>query len=244
MPRKRNGFAAVLILSLLPIFVGGCFLIFTLLGVLQSDLKLKHICRQEGKKYQEKVLPRLEHLLSLNPRAAKLQAERLRLEVLLNAALVRGDITSVATLKARLTFVKTQQLELDIRQKQLINQSNLELLKGHRTAAKILDQEASRSSVKNLLHLQVRRTPTPSPRLAVRPDSSDLAPTYSPTPDFETEQALAQQWQYSLTFWYPLMTKPTGTFKFSKACAVTLKKETFKWKVALTKARFSLKSVW
>lgn len=244
MLKNQRGFAAILILSLLPVFIGGSFLVFTALGVLQTDLKLKHTCRQEGRKAQEKVLPRLESLLGLNPKSRKLQAERLRLELMMKAAVARGDVANATLLKAKLAIVEARQIELDLRQKQIINQSNLDLRRGHHNTTNLLTREAARSSVKTLLKLKLRLSPLPAPKLAVRPDSPDLAPTYSPAPDFETRQALAQQWHYDIAVQWPLMQKPALSFKFSKACAVSLRKESFKWKVVLSKAKFSLKSVW
>lgn len=244
MLKNQKGFAAILILSLLPVFIGGSFLVFTVLGIMQTDLKLKHLCRQEGRKYQEKVLPRLESLLKLNPRSQKLKAERVRLDRLIQAAITRGDMASVTLLNAKRAAVVARQIELDLRQKQLINQSNLDLRRGHLNTTNLLAREAAGSSVKTFLNLRLRLSPLPAPRLAVRPDSADLAPTYSPVPEFESRQALAQEWHYDINVRWPLMQKSALSFNFSKACAVSLRKEPFKWKVVLSKARFSLKSVW
>lgn len=243
--KNQQGFAAILILALLPALISGFFMVAAMLGFLQLDLAMKHSCRQEGLSTQERVLPHLKKLLSLNPKSIKLKTQWMIAQAQLAAALASGNPAGIAAAKSRLMQVKTMRQTLEIQQKQLIMQSNLQLHRGHAgTDMKLLSRARDLQHRIGFLKIRaslLRETP---PRLAVRPDSSDIAPTYSPKPDFESHQALAHRWQYEILLPSPLSKFLKGNFSFEKACAVTLTKGSTQWKTQITKGKFSLKSVW
>ncbi|MFV3408301.1 hypothetical protein ACNH6C_06825 [Bdellovibrio bacteriovorus] len=243
--RNQQGFAVILILALLPILVSGLFLVAAMMGFLQLDLAMKHTCRSEGLQGQERVRPHLEKLLSLNPRALKLKAEWITAQVQLKAAYAAKNPPLIAAAKLRVAQVETWRQTLDAQQKQLIQQSNLQLQRSHSsTRTQLYRAHREYQTRLNFLTIKTQIENEPIPRLAVRPDFPDTAPTYSPEPDFEVRQALAQRWQYRIALRPPFSNFLKADFGFEKACAVTLTKGSLRWKTQITKGRYSLKSVW
>lgn len=243
--KSEKGFAAILVISLLPCLLAGLFLVAVLMSFLQTDLELKHRCRNGGLTGQALVRPHLASLLALNPLATTLKIQENTLLVKLAAAISSGNVPAITALKVQLAKIRQRRQELDIRQKQLIQQSNLVLSRSHSSTAFDIRRRSQELKKKFFfLNLSLRTLPEEAPDLAVRPDSPDIAPTYSPEENFETRQALAHRWQYRLTPHGPLAHFLSGTFQFEKACAVTLTKEVRGWKTLITKGKYSLKSVW
>ncbi|ASD62597.1 hypothetical protein [Bdellovibrio bacteriovorus] len=243
--RNQQGFAAILILALLPILVSGLFLVAAMMGFLQLDLAMKHTCRSEGLQGQEKVRPHLEKLLSLNSEAIKLKVQWGKALTQRKMAYSAQNPYLITLAEARVLQVQTWRLALDAQQKQLIQQSNLQLQRSHSsTRTQLYRAHRENQTRLNFLTIKTQIENEPIPRLAVRPDFPDTAPTYSPEPDFEVRQALAQRWQYRIALRPPLSNFLKADFGFEKACAVTLTKGSLRWKTQITKGRYSLKSVW
>ncbi|AFY02898.1 hypothetical protein [Bdellovibrio bacteriovorus] len=243
--RNQQGFAAILILALLPILVSGLFLVAAMMGFLQLDLAMKHTCRSEGLQGQEKVRPHLEKLLSLNSKAVKLKAQLISAQAKAKAAEAAGNIPVATAAELEVLRIEGLRLALDAQQKQLIQQSNLQLQRSHSsTRTRLYRAHRENQTRLNFLTIKTQIENEPIPRLAVRPDFPDTAPTYSPEPDFEVRQALAQRWQYRIALRPPLSNFLKADFGFEKACAVTLTKGPLRWKTQITKGRYSLKSVW
>lgn len=240
MIKNQKGSALAIILALLPVFLAGCILCFSLLGLIQNDLAMKFQCRSEGQKGQQKVSPLLKSLLALNPHALALKAELIAATAEVAAA---WDPISSARALAHLKKVRQKRLELDRKQKQLIKQSNLLLLQTHSSTSRGLRRTGSTAS-NILLKTELNSVRGKAPKLAVRPDSSDIAPTYSLVDDFENKQALAHEWQYRVQVRPPFSNFLKGEFTFKKACAVSLAKENSSWHPKIIVGKFSLKSVW
>lgn len=238
----KKGFALILMLALLPLLTAGLLMIFAMMGFMQTDLALKHACRSGGLQGQRTIKPLLGSLLALNPLAQTLRLQKIKAQ---QELILATNPPALLAATAKLGRIQQKQKELDMRQKQLIRQSNMLLDRSHSGTRRQILKEAQQSSSR-LFFLETKRHLEFSlaPKLAVRPDSSDLAPTYSPVDDFESEQALAHRWQYKIALRPPFRNLLPAVFHFDKACAVTLTKESSEWKVKITKGRFSLKSVW
>lgn len=220
--KNNRGFAVALIMALLPLLVGAVLVTFAVVSFIQTDLKLRHVCRSEGIKGQEDVAPILKTLLALNPMALRLRLELVQAR----AHAASGHPVALA----RLAKVEMKISSLVTRQQQLLRQSNLLLLRSHASAQGKLWKE--KNTVDNAValfkgDLQVLHS-TP-PTLAVRPDAPLHPPTYSPAENFANKQALEQKWQYRLSIIKPLRAFLTGNYLFEKSCAVTLKEENSKW---------------
>lgn len=241
--KNQKGSALAIILAILPVFIAGALLCFSLLGLVQNDLAMKYECRTEGQKGQKRVSPLLSTLLALNPVAIALKAELAKAIAELATAVASENPVAIAKATARYTKVLEKRDKLDRRQKQLVKQSNLFLQQTHTfTALSLRRTGAIASNI--LLKTELGSVRGKAPKLAVRPDSPDIAPTYSLIDDFENKQALAHEWQYRIQVRPPFSNFLKGEFIFKKACAVSLAKENSSWHPKIIVGKFSLKSVW
>lgn len=244
MPLKNNkGFALALILGLVPLLIAGLVFTFSLVSTIQTDLSLKYACRNGGIQGQKKVAPLLESLMSLNPKAHHLKKEYLQTQDALASAIAAQNPILIARYTAKLATIEAQRLALDIRQKQIIQQSNIHLTWAHAKTKTQLRLESNKMS-NPLLKLQIESLRGTAPLLAVRPDTPDLAPTYSPERDFEIKQALAHEWQYRLGVRAPYSSFLKSEFTLKKTCSVTLRKEDSSWVIKIIKGKFSWRSAW
>lgn len=237
MIKNQRGVALVMICALLPVLLTGLLICFSAIGFIQKDASLKYHCRTLGQKGQSQVAPLLTSLMALNPMAQKLRLEYAA--AALRAALHPMDPSALANLQR----VVTKQMQLDRRQKQIIRQSNMLLLKSHTQTR--LELYKAGSSLSNILFkgrmITVRGS---APKLAVRPDYTTTAPVYELKDNFSIKQSLAHEWHYELEVRPPFSNFIEGKIRFNKACAVSLKKESLTWKPQIIVGKFSLKSVW
>ncbi|MEK2646709.1 hypothetical protein [Bdellovibrio sp. BCCA] len=241
--QNQKGSALAIILAVLPVFIAGALLCFSLLGILQNDLGLKYQCRVEGQNGQKRVAPLLSSLLALNPVAVAVKAELAEAILELEAAIASENPVAIAKATKHYTQVLEKRDKLDHRQKQLIKQSDLLLQQSHTfTSMNLRRTGGSASNI--LLKVDLDSVRGKAPKLAVRPDSPDIAPTYSPVDDFENKQALAHEWQYRVQVRPPFSNFLKGEFSFKKACAVSLAKENSSWLPKIIVGKYSLKSVW
>ena len=229
--KRSDGFALAIMTALLPLLIGMTLLVFAVASFVQTDLEMKSICRSRGIAGQKQVAPLLERLLHLNPKAQQLHEEKLQAQ----AAAESGSTTAIAWLAE----VEAQQEILEVEQQQLIQQSNLYLQANSTLGHKELSEK--QAHIQNGLPLfsgSLTVATLAAPELAVRPDYPDIAPSYSPLPDFEDKQRLEQKWQYSFSIIKPLQRFLSGRFEFMKTCAVSLHQENFKWIPKMKKDRF------
>lgn len=242
---NRQGFALALILALLPVLVGGFFAASLSIGLIQSDLKLKHICRSEGLLSQEKVGHHLEKLFALNPRAAHLKLQLHSARIAFAAAVAAQNPLSAARLAQQISQIREKQTRLDFRQKQLINESNRELLLSSQRIRKRLQADGSKI-LEGFPGLRVsfQTGVAKPPHLAVSPDSLDIAPIYRPQESFEQMQTLAHNWHYQIELLRPFSSFFRGRMRFEKSCSVTLSQKGFKWVPKIAKGKSLSKSAW
>lgn len=234
--KNERGFALALIMALLPALIGAVLVSFAIVSFVQMDLKMKHICRTEGLQGQERVAPLLGALLALNPTATALRLE-----------LIQARLQAISRNPAAIAYLKTVEMKVrsfEIKQQQLIQQSNLLLRTANFTTySKLWREKQYITGFLPLFQSNLQVFNSPAPRLAVRPDSPDSPPTYSPTKNFSNDQALAHRWQYQLSIIKPLKPFLNGSFKFEKNCVVTLRKEGLEWVSQIKKDKSSSKSL-
>lgn len=215
--------------ALLPVFMGLLLLGSAILIFVKIDQQYQHICRLQGTIGQSEVAPKLKSLLALNPVSVALRVKRSIAMAQMAAATASQNYVALAKATFEYNKVLEKMRKLDTAQKELIRQSNLSLqLRYHKTRLSLNLQGTQNSSL-GILKGSFRLNSPPPPKLAVRPDDADLAPTYSPEKDFENKQALVQKWQYTLSVIRPLRRLIDGEFKFEKSCAVTLREESHTW---------------
>lgn len=242
---NRKGFALAIILGLLPVLLGGFFAASVSIAIIQTDLRFKHICRSDGIRTQEKVSHHLHRLMSLNPRAAQLRLQLQSARLALATAMAAQNPVAAAKILKQIAHLTKKQASLDVRQKQLISESNRELILSYRRVRDRLNANGLQS-LKNFpgLSLHFKNRPGHPPRLAVEPDSPDVAPLYR-TPDrFEERQALAHRWHFQLSIRPPLSGYIGTQFRFEKSCSVSLSQKGMIWVTKIIKDKSLSKSAW
>lgn len=239
----QAGFALPLVLALLPILLAALIVAFATAGFIQNDLKIKYQCRAGGLRGQSRVAPFLKTILGLNPLAHSLRLQKIKaLQEIATATAAKNPLALAAATHRYQSIRKKQEL-LHSQQIQFIKQANLVMQQAHLTTA--LQLKSTGQSLTNIfLKQDVRFTRNPSPKLALHPDDSDIAPTYSLNSDFENDQALVHQWQYVTTVRAPYSLFMPGSFHFDKVCSVTLRKDNSQWLPTINAGKYSLRSVW
>lgn len=240
--KNNSGFALAVVMALLPLALAALFAGYALVSFIQTDLALKHGCRLHGNQGQEKVAPLLKDLLKLNTRSKSLKAKYVTAEKHLAIALVSSNYPAIAAARVELARLRVLRLVLEAEQRVLIGRAQAQMTEKYYAGKKQIYK--NKPSNNFLTRVIVRQSPGAPPLFAVRPDSTDLAPTYSLKPLFAEAQALAHEWQFEIELNKPFRNFIPGHFSFKKSCAVTLEQKGNKWIPQITKGKFSLKSVW
>jgi len=241
--KTEKGFAAILLLSLLPLILAGGFALLLGFGFLRSDMAVLNVCRAEQMQVQNKVGRNLGKLLKLNPKALKLRLEQARAEKALQAAIESGYPPAIAAAEAYLLSVQMRRQALDVRQRALIDTANIWLASSGTSLQRSLAQEWRLHN--NPLTAWWSGTLLPKeslvPQLAVKADFPEVAPLYLTVTDFENAQAWKQTWQLkvSTSSWVRKFLSFNGSF--DRTCTTSLYQEGEEWVAKLKKDKSSLK---
>lgn len=236
---NNKGYALALMAALLPVLMGLLFLGAAVMITLKVNQQYLYTCRTEGVRGQRLVGPHLKVLLSLNPVSVALRTKKYLAMGKMAAALAAQNYVALAKATTEYNAALENLRKLDIQQKQLIQQSNLLLRTAHQKTQIKLRQDGSANKTLGILESTFSVDFREPPKLAVHPDDTDIAPTYSLEKDFENKQALVQKWQYTLRVVRPLRRLLSGIFHFEKSCAITLKEENKSWQPKVKKDKSS-----
>ncbi|XGC80342.1 hypothetical protein ACES2L_13500 [Bdellovibrio bacteriovorus] len=240
--KNQKGFALVLMTALLPVLLAAFFVIFAISGFIDKDLSIKHQCRKGGIEGQRQVGKLLTSLLNLNPKAQKLKIELERTKEQVAAALEALNYPLVGVLSVKIEKLEMARAELDAKQKQLIRESNRLLSAHHKKTKSAMQIPLSKDNL--LISTSASNVQGKAPKLAVEADYIDIAPTYSLHPLFSERQSLKHQWTYTVSLKKPFNQFINASFKFSKACAVSLEPQGKTWVPQLVQGGLSFKELW
>lgn len=241
--KSEKGFAAILLISLLPVILAGGLAFYTIFGFLKGDLATLNICRARQMEVQNKAGRNLAKLLKLNPQALKLRLEQFRAEKALLMALETGTPPAIAAAEAYLLTVKMRRQTLDIRQKVLIETTNTWLSSAGTMLPRQLQQEWQRHNNPLTSWLPGSLVPNKAaiPTLAVEADIPEVAPVYQQKINFEDAQAWQQSWriQVQTAQWAGRFLKFNG--RFERSCSTSLYADGTDWIAKMKKAKSLLK---
>lgn len=239
MGSSNNGFALAIMVPLLPVLLGVALASYGALTLLQLEQRFSYTCRSGGIIGQEKAGKQITSLLKLNPKALKLILQERLAQKRVVAAGLSGNGAAIATAMANLKKIHLQQQALSIQQKQIITQGNLHLRQAQTNTGRQLRELAlGLNSYNSLFHIQPRTEMAMPPRLAVSPETTDIAPTYRTDPDIEERQQLVQRWQYRISVQRYLGSFLNGNFQFKKSCAVAVTERNQSWVPKIPKDKF------
>lgn len=229
--RSDNGFAAVLLISLLPALI--CIGLIVPLGlhILNVQKAQRHECRVGLLEYQAIAKNTIQKLETLN-----ILARALRIEKVVAMGMMLVPQTAVQGLRL-FQQVQRQQKNLGRQQKAILTFGKTRMsYQVTRT-----NQKIRKSSGDTLLNISTTLMPLGLPTLALRPDNkSDDAPVYVREKDFTRKQTKQISWKSKFSFAGDgIWSKWTGVRSItqSQSCAATLLEEKSNLVAQLTKAR-------
>lgn len=230
--RCANGFAAVLLVSLLPVLISLGLIVPLGLQILQIQKAQRHECRMGLLRYQTVAKETIQQMQAMNIQARLLRAQRLAAMAMLFVP------QSSAEGFRQLNKVNQQQKQLDRRQKAALRLGKMRMLQSLReTNRKIRHVEKP-----NLFQISTSPSLPATATLAIRPDvMSDQAPVYVFEKDFTRKQTQQISWKSEFSFaGDKLWTKWTGfkSIKQAQSCAATLTEKKEKVSAELIKAKF------
>lgn len=236
---SRKGFAAILLLTLLPLVLTLLVVLVVVHAQIEMEMALKATCRENLLFTQHQVSVDLKTLLNLNPTALALKAEERILILSIATASAAQNWALVTKLTGQLQKVKQARIQLDRLQKSLITKMNMTLMGGSYSARSKLNRifdEYRGKSQELTTHSSFFSLPRSPLTIAVEPKDQGIAPIYQPKKRFEWEQHLSLSWTYNsktldrFSTWLKLDKRFVGT------CAATLNSEDKKWNANLIEA--------
>ncbi|WP_413558682.1 hypothetical protein [Bdellovibrio sp. HCB209] len=233
---NNRGFALAIMIPLLPVLLGMAFAGYGVLSLIQIEQRFLFTCRSDGILGQEKAGKQIDALLKLNAKATQLKIQKTAAKLKVLATM--GTPANFAAVK-RLQSIQSQQQTLDTKQKQIISEGNRHLQEAQITTSRNIRKMAGDLKLYNsLFKAQYQTQGGATPRLAVIPDSTDIAPTYRTAPDIEERQSLVQKWQYRLSVQDHLHSFTAGSFKFEKSCSVSVTERNHSWVPKILRDKF------
>ena len=197
LTKKRNGFSSILLLTILPLFTLIIFSIAFTFYFIQTKVQLRSVCLSHGVELEKKLVQSEKKLFKLNNVSNMLRTQLLQAYILLAAATASENYAEAAKIFIEIQKIKSKQSQLDRTQKLIIESANtIAMLDLQMLQQKIQEDNRQRSStwnfyLKNLFNIQLQQ----SPRLAVHPDSDDVAPNYELDSDYKQTQRLVYKSQ-------------------------------------------------
>ena len=221
-----------LLLSL-PLFLLCLMVLVALIFCIRNHDRAQSYCLKHNLQAQENIKTSLKQLLKLNPQAKILRKKHKILKKLYRKALTIGEPISISLLKTKLLMIKKQRKLLDMRQKQILNQSAQQVESAFKKF---------RKTIKSLQAKQIKKSHHfPFPLAVSAYPKTDIAPVYRPKRPFALHQTMSFSWKmplhHSLPTW---ITKLFFKNKLSSYhCSATIKRHQRSWKSSLTTHRRS-----
>lgn len=232
-PPHSAGFALASFTICLPLFLAVAGAFVGSMIALRAQRSALHECRTAALATQAVLASGLDELLALNP-----EAERLRREIAAADALARTapEPATRATAAARAAALRLQQIIFDTRQKRLIFTTEARAAqafeRGRTAIARSYSISAREFDGRGALNTSARGVrPTgrpPKMRLEKYPPSQP-GPSYSPSPQAESEQVARLVWAVTLSDvvpdWMPLSDDSVRTREHAQCASTVIEKE-------------------
>lgn len=193
LTKRQNGFSSILLLTLLPLFSLIIFSMAFSFYFIQAKVHLRAKCLSQGVEIEKKLVQSEKKLFQLNTVSTLLRTQLLQSYILLAAATASENYAEAAKILIEIQNIKSKQSQLDRTQKLIIHWANATAVADlQNLQQKIQDDSQQRSFIwnfylKTLFNIQLQKIP----RLAVHPDSDDVAPNYELDSDYKQTQKLA-----------------------------------------------------
>lgn len=237
----QKGFANILLISILPFLLAALLLAFACAGLIQFEMRMNHLVWTAQIEAQKKARKHIRNLMSKNTTASGL---KLSYNAAYTAYMVAPPYLK-PVLKIRLEQVMARRRVLDLQQKAIIIEANLELLShSAKTYQRLLSEGRNQASKMSPILLATFSASMPKrTKLAVEPASSDVAPVYRTKTGFSKLQALEQSWQYGIRMKSPLSSFLSAAADFKRSSKITLYEAGAGWDIEIVRDK-SLSKPW
>lgn len=229
------GFALVALLAAMPLMISVLVGLSLAAMALKNRTELFATCRAEVWNAQKDMSQMLRNLVSLNPRAKALRAQRKLAEAEVKAARASMNPPLIAAAETHRALILNRQMYLRAEQERILFQA-----RARRAMARAQMNQAAHAK-------QGRVTDFFSPVTALaveRFPPHDLTPDHTPKPGFAGEQKLQFRWHAELFQGTPewlLKSAALSRLRFNGECSATLKEEKESWRPQLVAAKSSRK---
>lgn len=239
--KNYQGFLTIHTLMLIPILMTLTFGLSWFLSLMMMKQKIYKVCFNEPMISQKKANEYIDQLLILNPVANQLRFRQKALEIELIAAIAGLPETTglVIKLKHEIQAIFEQRVQIDRRQKQILNLGKILL-----TQTKFQTLEALNSSFRNLssnwlwIHWKANVWSKAKARLAVRPLNPDIAPSYELDQPFERNQSLDFSLQIEVSLAEPFNQWIHQKFEVNEVCSTTIDSQKSPRQILIKKGKF------
>jgi hypothetical protein len=193
---NQKGFVQVLFVSLLPVLLTGFLFVLFSQFILKNWMESLHICRTELLSAQKRTSVPLSTLMKLNNLAKALRIALRTAQIELAIGIATENAAQIAKATADILRIQNQQKQLDLYQKALILQGNLEMNRGLQSVATKLraQDHALQARLPDIFGFRIYSILPVHAKLAVKPDKPDIAPVYELLPEFTKQQTLSVSW--------------------------------------------------
>ncbi len=228
--KNQKGFTQILLISVLPVIVGGFIIFHSAMGLIQLNTIVNSECRRQQISAQTEIRNLMLKLFSKNPRAMSLRTQLFQTRIQLAAAIASYNVPLAQALQLRIRYLIFQRQILDVYQKELIAQANLLSIKStFQIYSQNIKNMNEAQSLSPLLQISTRSLPPIPPKLPVVPDIADVAPVYRTASDFSNRQAFVQKWQYKIRVNKLLQNFVKADASFEKLCSTTIEGAKDQW---------------
>lgn len=193
--------------------------------LIQNRMQAISVCRMESLRAQSEVEPMIKKLFSLNPEAKLLRLLMIAAKARLVAAVAHFNAPMAAQARYDIARIRERQKALDRTQKILVQTANITLHRGTFSTYSKLKATFQEIKARGVGWADIEfnlRNPR-IPKLAVKPEDHNLAPSYITRKNFEKQQATSQFWTQTYRI--------KGLFKFThqsqSQCHATLEENTW-----------------
>ncbi|GIL18511.1 MAG: hypothetical protein BroJett040_22620 [Oligoflexia bacterium] len=242
--KNEKGTGAVVLLLILPIFMGTIYAIGTQSLEIQKITRGRHLCRSHLLETQKKVGLLLAKIIQMNPVVSSLRTEKAMAEAALKIAIETGDYPAMGAAQVWLKSIEARQVMIARQQRLLFTlvkgQFNLGLRLTQSAIRSELEQIQARSQKSWAQNISPIKIQIPQPPLSPDiPDNSDTEPRiYTPKEPFIEKAAVHASWITSLETtdrikeWFSIKTKN------SDGCSVSLEEKAGGFQPVLIKGKF------
>lgn len=220
--QDRRGFALILFVGLLPVFIAAFSLVFVSHQLIRQFSRTRNECRRGLIQAQEQAAGPMKALLDLNEKAMTLKAQAALARQRWLMALASENPLAIAAAQAEIVRIESLRRKLDLQQRLLFE-----------SAAKLL-REGQERTYQTLFSIsnEVARSSISRPRIirpALVPVGSGPAPVWRMQEPFRERQTTEQAWQLRLSWKGPGSRFLTASGQFDQSCAVTLNPKGISW---------------